>query len=101
MGRRLPALLVGESVDRVVTVSGSSYYDERCGWRPACDYDSPRDDWEAASWDAEVVCYRDHTGRRIFGQLGDISAADEFPGVANIGFSVTQTTYAELPGIVV
>ena len=99
MGRRLPSLLVGESVDRVVTVGGSAFYDERCGFRDACEYDSPRDDWETAAWDAEVVCYRDHTGRRMFGSLGDVATDDVFPGVAGVGFSVTASDYTELPGI--
>jgi hypothetical protein len=31
--------------------------------------------------------------------LGDVATDDVFPGVASVGFSVTQTGYMELPGI--
>ena len=99
MGRRFPTLLVGEEVGRAVAVRGTAYYDDRCGTRPHCDYDSPRDDWETAALEAEVVCYRDHTGRRMFGMLGDVSTTDTYPGVADIGFSITETEYDELPGV--
>jgi hypothetical protein len=97
-GRRLPTLLIGEQRTRVVSVAGTAWFDGRCGDPGECAYDSSRDEWEEASWEAGVVCYRDWTGRRLFGMLGDMATADLSPGIATVGFSVTQTEYDEPPG---
>lgn len=98
-GRRLPVLMTGPQIQRTVNVKGTAFYDvDDCPSLGPCDHDSPRDDWEAAAWDATVVCYRDHTGRRMFGLLGEVSTEDARPGIADIAFSVSETTYSEQRG---
>lgn len=100
IGRKLPTLLVGENVDRVVSASGTLWYDEECGpiRGDDCEFDSPRDDWERMAWEADIVCYRDYTGRRFFGSLSNVSTEDGIPGVASVSFTVTQTDFDELVG---
>lgn len=64
-----------------------------------CIFDSPRDDWEDASWDSEVVCYRDYTGRRMFGILSEVSTSEILhPGVCDVAFAVTETRFNERTG---
>jgi hypothetical protein len=99
-GRALPTLLVGEQRTRIVNVSGTSWYNSDCGGVGDCSYDSGRDEWEEAAWEADVVCYRDWTGRRLFGMLSEIATSDLRPGIGTVGFSVTQTEYEETPGYV-
>lgn len=101
LGRRLPLALFGVNVSRTVDVKGTIRYDERCPTADDCTYDSPRDDWEGAAWDSEIVCWRDWTGRRLFGILSQVSTPDgPIPGMASVSFQVEQVGYTERVGTV-
>jgi hypothetical protein len=61
-----------------------------------CQFDSPREDWEEAGWAAEIACYRDWTGRRVFGVLGEVTVASaELAGHYSVDFSITQVDHIE------
>jgi hypothetical protein len=71
-------------------------YDARCLDPDDCTYDSPPTDWLNAAHLAEIACYRDFTGRRYFGELHDVTTADElWPGKANVSFGLTETGFEE------
>lgn len=95
----LPVGLLGPQTGRVLGVSGRLRYDETCRSDDPCRYDSHRDEWEQASWDSTIVCYRDWTGRRIFGILGQtVETSDDFPGMGSVSFEVIETAYTERTG---
>jgi hypothetical protein len=99
LGRPKPVALVGQNTRRAVSVGGSLFYDQRCAVPSAvdlCTYDSPPAAWSEAGITSEVVCYRDFTGRRLFGTLSDISVKDTlWPGMGQVGFSVTEVDFTE------
>jgi hypothetical protein len=98
LGRAKPVAFVGENTDREVSVSGMLTFDRRCPVPDplTCVYDSGPQVWRAAGNDAEVVCFRDYTGRRIFGVLSEVTVQDGiWPGHAGVGFSVTEIDFTE------
>jgi len=101
LGRTKPVQLIGQNLSRTVDVSGSLFYDHACRDIDAaldCTYDSPPDDWNVAGQEAEVVAYRDYTGRRLFGMLSDVNASEGvWPLTASTSFTVTEIDYVE-PG---
>jgi hypothetical protein len=102
LGRGFPALLVGTNKDRVVSASGTIHWTD--AWCPPgevpgdCHWDSPADDWETMGLEAEIVCYRDYTGRRVFGRLADVQVSDGIVGFAEVSFEVTEVKYDEVTG---
>lgn len=97
-GRTRPVPAFGEAASRVVSVSGRLVHDPSGADSDGRDWDSPPEDWTLAGRIATVVCYRDFTGRRIFGTLGDVQVADDLPGLGAISFSVTEIDYEEPEG---
>lgn len=97
----LPIGMIGRQTGRNLTVGGILYYDpDRCDEPDPCEFDSHRDEWEQASWDSEVVCYRDYTGRRVFGVLGQsVETTDLLPGTASVSFNVYEIKYDERVGV--
>lgn len=100
LGHYRPGMLMGRNTTWGVSVSGTlRYADIDCPPEDddGCRYDSLPDEWRQASKYAELVCYRDYTGRRIFGFLdGDVSVAEgPRPGMASLSFSVTELGYVE------
>lgn len=100
LGREKPVALVGQNTMRSVNVTGALFYDRRCpppdNENDACTYDSPPAGWRIAGNESEVVCYRDFTGRRLFGTLSDVTVTDRtWPGKAAVSYSVTQVEYTE------
>lgn len=100
LGRQRPLLGVGQATDLVVQASGVLMWpEEDCPGEP-CDYDSSAAEWEAASLDAGIVCYRDYTGRRVFGALSEVVVSKgPRSNTAPISFTVTETQYTERPGL--
>lgn len=93
LGRAKPVALYGEGTTREVSVAGVLLHDD------AQDApDSPPVDWELAGHEAEIVCFRDFTGRRFFGQISGVSTADTAPGEATVAFSVEETDHTEAAG---
>lgn len=117
LGRKLPVLLLGDATSRVVSASGSLYFDKDCrpnidgsdplpvtlpfsvggfvGGVDPCEFDSSVREWETAGNEAGMVAYRDHTGRRLFGMISDITVEDAEPGFGALNFTVTQTGFIE------
>jgi hypothetical protein len=94
LGRARPVPRIGQSRTRVVTASGNLVHDPS-GADTATLWDSPPEDWETAAQESEVVCYRDYTGRRIFGLLSDVSVSHIAPGLASVGFTVEESEWTE------
>lgn len=95
-GRDKPILLVGANRSRVVSFSGSLYYDATCDEDDACRFDSPPQGWRTLSHEAETVAYRDMYGRRLFGLLSDVQVEEGATiGVASVSFSVTEDDTVE------
>lgn len=95
-----PIALIGKQTGRSISVSGTINYDPDCKTDDLCRYDSSRDEWEQASHDAEIVCYRDHTGRRIFGVLSNnVDTGEVAPGISTVSFGVIETDYSERTGM--
>lgn len=98
LGRAKPVALVGQNTNRIVAVSGALNFDNRCppSTVDACRYDTGPTFWRDAGSDSEVVCYRDFTGRRLFGTLSDVQVNDGiWPGFATVGWSVTEVDFTE------
>lgn len=95
LGRAKPLLLTGDNTTRVVNVGSDLLYDEECPPEQECRFDSPARAWLDAGTDAGMVCWRDYTGRRIFGRLSGVKVNHGLPGTATLGFSVTETDYIE------
>jgi hypothetical protein len=99
LGRKRPVLLVGANSSRVVKAAGSLRWEEWCVEGDECKYDSPVSDWADAGENAEIVCYRDFTGRRLFGMLSDVDTGDGmWPAKGTVSFSVTATEFVETYG---
>lgn len=100
LGRRKPTLLSGIGVSREVSVSGRLRFTDPCPTVDNCRYDSPPTDWITAGQDADIICYRDFTGRRIFASLDGVRITDEiWPGNASLGFKATEMDYIEPGGV--
>jgi len=97
LGRAKPVALVGQATSSSLAVSGTLYFDPRCAASTdLCAYDSAPQLWDAAGTDSEVVCYRDYTGRRLFGTLSDVTVGNTvWPGHAEISFSVIVVDFTE------
>lgn len=98
LGRSDPVAFLGQNTAREVSVSGALSYDRRCPLTSTddCRYDSTPAQWRQAGSDAELVCYRDYTGRRLFGVLSDVKVTDDaWPGRSSVSFTVTQVDYLE------
>lgn len=99
LGRKKPRLAVGQNTNREVGVSATLHWDDFTPVDDECYYDSPPIDWEAMSDEADIVCYRDYTGRRIFGMLSDVNCEEvRWRGWSTVSFSVTEDYYAEAYG---
>jgi hypothetical protein len=100
LGRKLPIALLGHLVSRIVRVKGTIRDPFICPtpspYALPCGFDSPRDDWERASWESELVCFRDFTGRRVFGIMSDLTVSDgSILGWSDISFEVEQIDVTE------
>lgn len=99
LGRKKPGLLVGTNTERKVDLSATLHYDD---FRPVdddCRYDSPPADWTAMGREAELVCYRDYTGRRFFGMLSEVKADEiRWRILGALSLSVVETEYDEVYG---
>ena len=97
LGREKPVTLVGQNVNRSVSVAGSLFFDARCAVDvDNCTYDSRPAQWRDAGLNSEVVCYRDYTGRRFFGTLADVAVSDGvWPGKASVSYGVTEVHFTE------
>lgn len=96
-GRTKPVPQLGQARSRTVSVGGSLAYDKAgVNDDEVFLWDSPPEDWDEAGEESEVVCYRDFRGRRIFGILSDVTVGDEFPGLASVGFTVTEVDFREV-----
>jgi hypothetical protein len=99
LGRPKPVLLLGANTDLVVSASGTLRFDTLCEVLDPdnCLFDSHPHLWTAAGLVAEMVCYRDFTGRRIFGMLSPVNVKDVlWPGHAAVSFVVTQADFVEV-----
>jgi hypothetical protein len=99
LGRARPVLLVGENTTRVVSAAGRLHYDTACpvGEEDPCRFDSSPASWSFAGQAADVVAYRDYTGRRFFGMLSDVVVTNGiWPGFADVSFTVTETDFTEV-----
>jgi hypothetical protein len=94
LGRTRPVPRIGQGRTRVVTAAGSLVHDPT-GADVVTLWDSPPEDWETAAQESEVVCFRDYTGRRVFGLLSDVSVGHVAPGLASVGFTVEETDWTE------
>lgn len=96
MGVALPTAQFGVNRSRVVSVTAQSVYPVTgMGGDPNYIWDSPPGDWLDMADGATIVCYRDYTGRRVFGILGDMQVADQQMGCSNLTFTVTEVTFTE------
>lgn len=99
LGRKKPLAVFGQNTERIVTASGSLYFDQRCEPRSVCGYDSSPLEWVTAAQEAEIVSYRDFEGRRLFGELSGLGTGNgETLGVATLSFTVTETDFVERYG---
>jgi hypothetical protein len=99
LGRRKPVLMLGSSRSRQVDIGGQLVFDASGLRDDEWDWDSPPDDWRDAAQEAEVVCLRDFTGRRVFGALSDLATSNLLPNLGTISFSVTEVDYTESYGV--
>lgn len=83
-GRRKRSVFFGDGIDQTIKVSGRLTPDA-----------STLAEMEAAVIDADVVCFRDPKGRRIFGALGALSHTHETPTLVAVSFDVEEVDYAE------
>lgn len=105
-GRRKSVALFGENRTREVKVSATLAWRDLDCLVPeppgTCRFDSPPTDWTTAGQEAGMVCYRDFTGRRVFGRLTGLSVKDGmWPGNASVGFQVAEDDYTEAAGVLV
>lgn len=96
LGRKKPVSLFGANTSRVVAISGSVFFEEECPRDDECEYASRAEEWNRAGLESTIVCWRDYTGRRIFGSVSPV-AVDDGPrlGTAGISFSVTESDFIE------
>jgi hypothetical protein len=95
LGRVKSLLLLGVARARQVSVGGSLVFDPTGSLENGFLWDSPPKDWSTAGEEAEIVCYRDFTGRRVFGSLSDVKITNVRLGLGSVDFSVTETDYTE------
>lgn len=99
LGRAKPVLLQGQNTAKVVQFSGDLHYDDWVRDDDGCEYDSPPSDWETIAQESGVVCYRDYTGRRIFGRISGVQVGETWwKGFASVTFDVEETDYVEAGG---
>lgn len=99
LGRKKPRLAVGQNTNKEIGVQATLHWDDFNTVDDDCYYDSPPIDWETMSEDADIVCYRDYTGRRIFGMLSDVNCEEvRWRGWSSVSFSVTEDYYVEAYG---
>jgi hypothetical protein len=102
LGRPRPVLLMGINTTNEISVGGSLWYDASGACPPndpdGCLFDSSPAQWSTSGTDAEMVCLRDYTGRRMFGMLSDVQVSEKswLPGTADVSFSVTEVDFTEL-----
>lgn len=97
LGRTKPLAMAGANTERVVTVSAGLFYDEECPADEMCEYSSPPSEWEEAGLESTIVCWRDYTGRRLFGVLSKVETQDgPIIGAGSVTFSVTEADYTEV-----
>lgn len=99
-GRRFPLALIGDYLTHTVPVAFT--IDAR---PPDCPPDddegsalsSSPADWIRMGHEASTVVYRDWTGRRVYGVVGEVSVSDETNTlrVAKVSFTVTRTDWTE------
>jgi hypothetical protein len=97
VGRRKPVGDYGEARSYEVSV-GAQLVHEAAALSDDFPYDSSPAEWEEAGREAETVAYRDFTGRRIFGILGDVGTSEVLPGLATVGFRVEESDFTEAYG---
>lgn len=99
LGRPKPVAYVGANTTLSVSASGALFFDRTCLVATSagdCTYDSSPREWRLAGTDSEIVCYRDFTGRRIFGTISDVQTTDgAWPGKAAVSFVVEQSDFTE------
>jgi hypothetical protein len=99
LGKAQPVLLLGENTNNIISAGGTLSYSEMVDVGDDLGLDSPPTDWLTAATTAETVCYRDYTGRRMFGMLSDVSVDEGIPGfTADLSLNVEQTSYTEVYG---
>ncbi|HQZ84320.1 MAG TPA: fibronectin type III domain-containing protein [Actinomycetota bacterium] len=98
LGRSKPTLGIGAGTTRKVSVSGSLHWAASTGCPHAC-RDTPGVEWGQAGTDAGVVCYRDYTGRRLFGMVSSMQVTEGiWPISGEVAFDVEETEFAEVYG---
>lgn len=101
-GRARPVLLLGEHVDRSLSVSGTIHSPvARCIEDGLCYGDSDYRAWETMSQEATVVCYRDWKGRRHFGRLHNLKLSYGDEPTFAISTGLEEVEYTERSGAVV
>lgn len=96
LGRSKPIAMTGANTQRTVSVSGALFYDEQCLDPDPCEYSSRPEAWLEAGQEAVLVCWRDYTGRRVFGSLSPVQVEDgSLLGTGAVSFNVTETDYTE------
>lgn len=94
LGRRKPVLLAGAGTSRVVNVTGVVFEDEQPGVSDLSASSTPAD-FTAAGVDALMACWRDCTGRRMFGHISGVDIDQSNIKYAGVGFSVTEVDFTE------
>ena len=86
VGRQRAVSYFGDEREFGVAVSGFTEEADTLGNRAA---------WYRAASEGDLVCYRDHLGRRFFGALSDVSFDEESDDVSSLVFDVQEDDYAE------
>lgn len=101
LGRRYPVGFLGDSVTEGVSASATLYYEDMTGCHSddPCRFDSAPEEWREAARESTLVCFRDYTGRRVFGILdGSLSIDSGHPGMGQLSFKVERVDYTETYG---
>lgn len=96
-GKRWPTAQFGQNKESTVAVKVTSTY-PLPGARDldTYEYDSTPEEWDEASMDATIICYRDYRGRRWFGYLdGSVDFDDVRPGQTDLSFTVKRSQFTE------
>ena len=86
VGRQRAVSYFGDEREFAVAVSGLTEEADTLGNRAA---------WYRASSEGDLVCYRDHLGRRLFGALSEVSFDEESDDISSLVFDVQEDDYAE------
>jgi len=99
LGRKHPVGLFGKNIGTELSVSGTPVAAPLgCAPGDECNWDSPVSDWRKAAHEAEVVMWRDYTGRRLYARMGAVSIAQgPRPGVNGVSTTLTQVDFTERP----